>query len=458
MKGATDSVLDICTHILMNGHVIRLDEDTRENIRKRNEEMAKKALRVIAFAYREIDKKKKYHVETSEKEMIFVGLTGMIDPPRADVKQAVSMARRAGIKIYIITGDHGLTAEAIGRRIGLISEKDGHKIITGKEIEKLSDKQMQEMFKDKKQDIIFARVAPEDKLKIVSALKSLGHIVAVTGDGVNDAPALKRADIGIAMGITGTDVSKEASNMVLADDSFSTIINAVKEGRTIYENLKKFVFYIFSCNIGELITVFAAIILVLPPPLTAILILSVDIGTDVLPALALGVDTAEKGIMSRPPRDPKAKIMDRNFVGRFLYVGLFIGAIVVGAYFWSLFNQGWQWGQSLDPDSIAYIKSSTFAFTILVLIQMVNAYNSRSSRESVFKMGFFNNLYLLGAVLISIGVVYLLVEVPFFQEWIRTTSLEWYEWLIIIFASFSILFVEEIRKAIVRLRMAKVKA
>ncbi len=452
MKGAPDSVLEICTHIMVNGREMNLDDDTKEKILKQNEQMAKKALRVIAFAYRSIEEKNEYKTNEDERKMVFVGLTGMIDPPRRDVKEAVKMAKRAGIKVYIITGDQGLTASAIAKQIGLINNKHKHKVISGKQISDLTDKQIKDLFKDQKKDIIFARSDPEDKLRLVSALKNMGHIVAVTGDGVNDAPALKRADIGIAMGITGTDVSKEASNMVLADDSFSTIINAVKEGRTIYENLKKFVFYIFSCNIGELITVFSAIILALPPPLTAILILSVDIGTDVLPALALGVDVSEKGIMSRPPRDPKKKIMDKPFVARFLYVGLFIGAIVVGAYFWSLFEQGWQWGDPLNQESDIYIKSSTFAFALLVLIQMVNAYNSRSSSRSVFQMGFFNNLWLLGAITISLGVVYMLVEVPFFNEWIHTAPLEWYEWFVIIGASFAILIVEEIRKLVVRLR------
>lgn len=455
MKGAPDSVLEICSHIMINGRIMNLDNETREKIMQRNEEMAKRALRVIGFAYRDIEAAKKYEVKGSEKNMVFVGLVGMIDPPRRDVKMAVEMAKRAGIKVYIITGDHGLTAEAIAKQIGLVNHGIPHEIITGKDLAKLKDKELEKLFADKNKDIIFARTSPEDKLRIVSALKKLGHIVAVTGDGVNDAPALKRADIGIAMGITGTDVSKEASNMVLADDSFSTIINAVKEGRTIYENLKKFVFYIFSCNIGELITVFSAIILGLPAPLTAILILSVDIGTDVLPALALGVDVPEKGIMGRPPRDPKQKIMDRGFIGRFLYVGLFIGAIVVIAYFWSLFEQGWQWGNPLDQDSEIYIKSSTFAFAILVLIQMVNAYNSRSDTRSVFQMGFFNNLWLLGAIMISLGIVYLLVEVPFFNEWIHTSPLEWYEWFVIIGGSFAILLVEEIRKAVVRLQTRK---
>lgn len=454
-KGAPDSVLEQCTHIVMNGRVILLDKETRKKILEQNEQMAKKALRVIGFAYKKVEKKKKYHVENTERDLIFVGICGMIDPPRADVRNSVMLAKRAGIKVYIITGDQGLTAEAIGKQIGLINHGNNHEIVTSKDLAKISDEKLNEMFKDQEKDYIFARVAPEDKLRIVSALKKQGHIVAVTGDGVNDAPALKRADIGIAMGITGTDVSKEASNMVLADDSFSTIINAVREGRTIYENMKKFIFYIFSCNIGELITVFAAIILQLPAPLTAILILSVDIGTDVLPALALGVDPPEKGIMDKPPRNPKKKIMDRGFVARYLYVGLFIGAIVVTTYLWSLYNHGWVWGEELDPDSMAYIRSSTFAFTILVLIQMVNAYNSRSSYQSVFRMGLFSNLFLVGSVMISLGVVYLLVEVPFFQEWIHTAELEWYEWFIIIAASFSILVVEEIRKAFVRFRMAK---
>ncbi|MCD6109626.1 cation-transporting P-type ATPase [bacterium] len=456
-KGAPDEVLSVCSHILMNGRVIKLDDEMRERIKKENEDMAKRALRVIGFAFKQIDRRQKYHHETDENDLVFVGLTGMIDPPRANVKKAIAMAKRAGIKIYIVTGDHGLTAEAIAKRIGLITKDDKHKILTGEDIGKMSVQDIQKMFKDDKHGIIFARTAPEDKLKIVSALKKSGHVVAVTGDGVNDAPALKRADIGIAMGITGTDVSKEASNMVLADDSFSTIINAVKEGRTIYDNLKKFVFYIFSCNTGELITVFSAIIFNLPPPLTAVLILGVDIGTDVLPALALGVDPPEKGIMSRPPRDPKKKIMDWAFVARFLYIGIFIGVLTVGAYFWTLMSQGWHWGETLDPNSYLYMNASTLTFALLVLIQMVNAYNSRSSSQSAFSMGIFSNLYLLGSVLISVGVVYLLVEVPFFQSWLSTTGLEWYEWIIIIVASFSILLVEELRKLVVRLKRARVQ-
>ena len=455
VKGAPDGLIEKCTHVLLNGRVIMLDNETRKKILENDSKMSKNALRVLAFAYKKIEMKNKYHAENDEKGLIFVGLAGMIDPPRPEVKQAVAMAKKAGIKVYVITGDSGFTAEAIAKQIGLISAKNNHEIITGKDLEKYTEAKLKEIFKDKSKDVIFARVSPDDKLKIVQALKSLGHIVAVTGDGVNDAPALKRADIGISMGITGTDVSKEASNMVLADDSFSTIINAIHEGRTIYENMKKFIFYVFSCNIGELATVFAAILMNLPAPLTAVLILCVDIGTDVLPAIALGIDPPEKGIMDKKPRDPKAKIMDRWFVARFLYIGLFIGAIVVGTYIWSLYNQGWTWGEALSKDSLIHMKSSTFAFTILVLIQMVNAYNSRSSHQSAFTMGLFKNLYLLGAVGVSVLTVYVMVEVPFMQHWLHTADLEWYEWFMIFGASFSILFIEEIRKLVVRYRTKK---
>jgi len=457
-KGAPDSIIERCSHTLSNGRPIILDQESKNKVLGKNEAMAKRALRNIGFAFKEIDKKQKYHEEADEKNLIFVGLVGMIDPPRPEVKEAVDIAKRAGIKVYVITGDYGLTAEAIAKQLNLISNKNDHTIITGKDLDKISDKELGELLKDKKNNIIFARVNPKHKLKIVSVLKTHGEIVAVTGDGINDAPALKRADIGIAMGQAGTDVSREASNMVLADDSFSTIVTAIKEGRRIYENLKKFIFYIFSCNIGELITIFAAILLGIPAPLTAILILAVDIGTDVLPALALGIDPAEKGIMSLPPRSPKIKILNWKFIARFTYVGFAIGAIVVGTYIWSLLQQGWVWGETLEANALIHVKSATLAFGLLVFIQMVNAFNSRSDHQSVFKMGLLSNIYLLGAILISFGVVYIFVEVPFFQQYMHTTDLHFTEWLLIISISFGILFIEEIRKFFVRrLHLKKIR-
>ncbi|MFC1750762.1 cation-translocating P-type ATPase [Pseudomonadota bacterium] len=464
-KGAPVSILESCSHVLTNGHEIRLDDETKEKYLDKNEYMAKNALRGLGYAYRELtqlelekfEKSGEFHSEEIEKDMIFLGLTGMIDPPRPEVKEAVHMAKDAHLRIYIVTGDHGLTAEAIASQLEIITKDREHKIITGVELNKLTDKEIKKDLKNKKLDIIFARVSPEHKLRIVTLLKELHETVAVTGDGVNDAPALKKADIGIAMGISGTDVSKEASNMVLADDSFSSIIHAIKEGRTIYDNLKKFVFYMFSCNIGELVTVFAAILLFLPPPLTAVLILAVNLGTDVLPAVALGVDPAEPGIMKKKPRDPQARIMDRDFIKRFLYIGTVIGAIVMGVYIWTLMRYGWSWGEPLSSDNYIQLKGSSVAFALLVLIQMVQAFNSRSEKNSILKLGFFSNKYLLGAIATSLILVVIMIEVPLMQKYLHTVSLDFSDWGLIIAASFIVIFVEEIRKIFVRKRLAEVE-
>lgn len=387
--------------------------------------------------------------DTVETDLVFLGLTGMMDPPRPEVKEAVAMSHFAGIRTYIVTGDHGLTAEAVAKELNLIGGKK-HQIITGDDLNGISDKLLTEKLRDRNLDIIFARVSPEHKLRIVKLLKALGEIVAVTGDGVNDAPALKRADIGISMGLAGTDVSKEAANMILGDDSYSTIITAVKEGRTIYENLKKFVFYMFSCNFAELMTVFAAIILALPPPLTAVLILCVDLGTDVLPAVALGVDPPEPGIMSKPPRRPDAKIMDRGFAARFLYLGIIMGLIVMGVYIWTLYRYGWSWGEPLTSGSFIYLKAASTAFVLLIIIQMVNAFNSRSETNSIFKLGIFSNIYLFGAIAISVLTTVAFVEIPFIQNYLHTTGLNLADWAIVVASSLLVLLIEELRKLIVR--------
>lgn len=457
-KGAPDSVLENCTQVIFNGRVMKIDKDSKQGFLKENEAMAKRALRGLGFAYREItadelnefQQTKKFTKEQIEKKLIFLGLVGMIDPPRPEVKEAVETAHKAGMRTYIITGDHGLTAEAIGKQLGIINEKKKYIILTGEKLNELNDKDLSEHLKDKKLDIIFARVSPEHKLRIVRLLKEAGEIVAVTGDGVNDAPALKRSDIGIAMGITGTDVSKEASNMVLADDSYATIVTAIKEGRTIYDNLKKFVFYIFSSNIGEVLTVFAAILLGLHAPLTAILILCINLGTDVLPAVALGVDPSEPGIMDKPPRSPKARIMNKDFIFRYTYIGIFIGIIVMVVYIWTLYRYGWSWGQPLSDESITFLKGSSIAFVLLVTLQMVNVFNSRSETLSVFKLGLFTNKYLLGAIVLSMLLTIGIVQIPFLQQYLHTTGLDVIDWVIVIASSFIILIVEEIRKTYMR--------
>lgn len=481
-KGAPDNIVQICTQNIYKNQTVKMDEKSRENLLNKNEEMANRALRVLAFSYREIGPKewaeihsgtpnttglKSHHTGKQnpdaknpgkpnfnkieiEKNQIFVGMVGMIDPPRPEVKAAVDLTRKAGIRTYIITGDHGLTARAIAKNLGLITDQREHLILTGQDLNRTTEHELKEHLKNKNLDIIFARVSPEHKLLIVTLLKELGEIVAVTGDGVNDAPALKRADIGVAMGISGTDVSKEAANMVLADDSYSTIVTAIKEGRTIYENMKKFIFYVFSCNIGELITVLGAIVLNLPAPLTAVLILCVDLGTDVLPATALAIDPSEPGIMERPPHNPKVKIMNKNFIIRYAYLGLLMGLIVMVVYILTLYRYGWYWGEVLDTSNLTYLKASSSAFVLLVVIQMVNVFNSRSEKYSAFKIGFFSNLYLLGAIAISLAVTFLIVENDFLQSYLHTTSLNFLDWIIIVGSSLLVLLAEEIRKLISR--------
>jgi len=463
-KGAPDSIIETSNRCMKNTETADFTQQEKDKFLKKNEEMASRALRVLGIAYRELtpaeiaefQKTKTFKKEDIEKDLIFLGLTGMIDPPRDEVKDAVLTAKKAHIRIYIITGDHGLTAEAIAKQLNIISDDIEHKIITGIELNNMSDEYLKKNLSNKKLNIIFARVSPEHKLRIVTLLKELKEIVAVTGDGVNDAPALKKADIGIAMGITGTDVSKEAANMVLADDSFSTIVTAIKEGRTIYDNLKKFVFYMFSCNTGELIVVFAAIMFGLPSPLTAVLILAVDLGTDILPALALGVDPSEPGIMKAPPRDPDEKIMNRSFVTRFAYIGILIGAVVMGIYILTLYRYGWTWGEPLTDGNLIHLKASSAAFALLIIIQMVQAFNARSDKYSIFKIGFFSNKYLLGAIIISIVLTFAMVENSFFQHYLKTTSLTLEDWGIVLLASTSIFITEEIRKYFVRKKLAAV--
>lgn len=442
-KGAPDQVLDNCTHILVKGKIERLTEQHKKKIKQTKDKMATEALRVLGFAYKITSKQPRYTQKETEKGLIFIGLMGMIDPPRPEVIEAVKLTHQAGIRTYIITGDYGPTAEAIARQVGMIKTKKA-RIITGADLDKLSVPRLSKVIKQNP-EIIFSRVSPQHKLQIVSVLKKHGEIVAMTGDGVNDAPALKRADIGVAMGIAGTDVSREASNMVLADYSYGTIVTAIEEGRKIYQNLKKFIFYIFSCNIGELVTVFAAIIFKMPAPLTAVLILCVDLGTDVLPALALGVDSADKDTMSTPPRNPKERILKLQFVKRFLYLGLLIGGVVTLYFYLMLRMNGYT-----DGNELVYLKASTSAFALLVFIQMWNALNSRSAKRSIFQLGLFSNMYLLGAIAISIITVFAFVEVPFVKELIGTTHLTATEWAIVIAVSSIVFIVEELRKLIMR--------
>ncbi|MDZ4217214.1 MAG: HAD-IC family P-type ATPase, partial [Candidatus Gracilibacteria bacterium] len=449
-KGSPDELLTRCTHVLVDGKVKPFSSLQKKKVQHSLESMASDALRLIGFAYRPLKttenpraKEGKQKPLQLEKNLIFVGLAGMIDPPREEVPRAVGLTHKAGIRSIIITGDHGLTAKAIALKIGMATDETP--VITGSELEKMKDRQLDKVLKTKG-PLIFSRVSPEHKRRIVDRLKHLGEVVAVTGDGVNDAPALKRADLGIAMGITGTEVAKETAHMILLDDSYATIVTAVSEGRKIYGNLRKFTWFIFSCNIGELLTVFSAILLQIPVPLTASLILAVNLGTDILPGIALGVDHAEPNVMNKPPRDPKARIMNRSFVTHFVLVGLFVGAVVVGVYLFRLSTLGWAWGEHLDMLDPIHIQASTLAFATLVVIQLFNAFNARSFTYSVFRLRTLKPLW--GAVTASVALVLAIIYLPFFQNIFHTTGLSLSEWFMVIGAGLMVLIVEELRKLI----------
>jgi len=434
MKGATKVVLEKCSYIEVNGKVRELSEKEKEDIKVISREMAERALRVLGFAYKRLGGSEQHDYDYSkikEQDFVFIGLQGMIDPPRPEVKEAVTKCKEAGIKIFVVTGDHGLTARAIAKEVGLATEKT--RIIKGVELDKMNDQALSFALRE---EVIFARVSAEHKMRIVSLLMKQGEIVAVTGDGVNDAPALKKADIGVAMGITGTDVSKEASEMVLTDDSFSTIVNAIEEGRSIYSNITKFIRYMFSTNLGEIIAILLAM-LVIPKHfiVTAVQILWINLGTDVLPALALGVEPPEKGIMSRPPRNPKQRIISSKRFVHWLITGIIIGG---GTLLMFMMNID-------DP-----VKARTMAFTVLVFFQLANVFNCRHETKSIFKLRPLSNKYVIYAVLVSIILQVMVIQVPFLQGIFKTTALSLKEWGGVVLLSLSIIVFDELRKVFAR--------
>ncbi len=426
VKGASDVILNRCDSILTNQGIMPINRHWQTVIKKQVEEWGADALRVLAFAYRtanmqDIDRKNKADPETG---LIFVGLAGMIDPPRPESGLAVEKSRRAGIHTKMITGDYPRTAAAVAKQIGLL--RPNGRIITGLEIDSLKDDQLAEIIG---QIDVFARVSPYHKLRIVQTLKNQGEIVAMTGDGVNDAPAVKEANIGIAMGISGTDVTKEASAMVIADDNYATIVAAVEEGRIIYENIRKLIRYLLSCNIGEILTILGGILIGLPFPLLPIQILWVNLVTDGLPAIALGMEGAEPGIMNRLPRSPREGIFSRGLGLKIGLRGLFIGAVTLVIYYYKL----------KSGDGLA--EARTAAFAALVFAQLFFVFQCRSERRPLFKINFLENKFLVGAVFISALMQILVMTVPWFQRIFNTTALKGQDWLIIIILTgFSIIF------------------
>lgn len=418
VKGAPEIILKRCAHFLEDGNVKDLTEKKRRKILEINGKMASKALRVLGVAYRKLPGDLKVFAEGSvERDLIFVGLVGMIDPPREEVKEANRLCEQAGIKTVMITGDHKLTAVAIAKELGML--KSGL-VLTGVDLDKISDEEFEKIVEDV---TVYARVSPEHKLRIVRALKKRGHIVAMTGDGVNDAPALKNADIGIAMGITGTDVTREASDMVLADDNFATIVEAVEEGRNIYDNMRKFIRYLLSSNFDGILVVFTFAMLGLPIPLLPAMILWVNLATDGGPAVALSVDPPTEDAMQRPPRSPKAGILHGMVTFIIAYIILQSGTTIF-IFWWKYF---WV-GSTLEA-------ARTVAFMQVCIFELVVVWNCRSERRNAFKVGFFSNKFLLVAVLASFVLTVSLCYVPIFQLMFNTVPLEPYDWIWILATS-----------------------
>jgi magnesium-transporting ATPase (P-type) len=449
-KGAPRSILSICDKIMVDNSVEDLTEDHLRSVETKIREFANEGLRVIALAYRELPQNSHFGVKDVERNMILVGLAVMKDPPRPEVKEAVQLAKEAGIRTIIITGDYGPTAQAIAQEVGIV--KPDCRIIRGVDLETMNDQHMLDEIK--KGDVIFARVSPEHKLRIVKTLKHNGEIVAVTGDGANDAPSLKEADIGIAMGVSGTDVAREAADMILLDDSFASIVKAVESGRAIYENLRKFISYVFSHNWAELIPYILYFLLNIPLPLLVVQILAIDLIIDVIPSLALSREPAESGIMQEQPRSIKERLFNAKVLFRSLYVGLIIAAGAMLGCFNTWSAGGWRLGLQLDPNNIAYIKGTTMTFAGIAVAQAGNVLASRTSKASIFKTSLTNNKWIWLGIAAQISIIASMVYVPLLQEPLGTTALNLSDWAFLALLAFVVIFAEEVRKWFAR-KLAK---
>ena len=423
-KGGVDELLKRCKGYEFEGNVkYDLDSYTVQ-ITQQNEQMAQNALRVLAMAYKDLDHMpSKEEMKEIESDLIYVGMVGMIDPPREEVKLAVEKCKSAGIKTVMITGDHKITATAIAKALGIM--EDGDEAITGAELEEMTDEQLIERVK---RIAVYARVSPEHKVRIVKAWQANGEIVAMTGDGVNDAPALKTSDIGCAMGIVGTDVSKEAADVILTDDNFSTIVSAVEEGRRIYDNILKAIQFLLSSNVGEIIILFLAILIApllaskfgidikLIEPLLPIHILWVNLVTDSLPALALAVDPAEKDIMNRKPNKKQKGVFTKGMTWRIVYQGLMIGLLTLTAFILGLATKDVPVIEGKTPEEVRVAIAQTMAFVVLALSELVHVFNIRNNRKSLFTSGLFSNLILIGAILLSACLMFAVLLVPLFRN------------------------------------------
>ncbi|HOZ20503.1 MAG TPA: cation-translocating P-type ATPase [bacterium] len=449
-KGAPDVLLSRCSHERVGGEARELTPGRRSEILAAVDKLAHEALRTLGVAFRTLHMDKLTGEMTDdeyENQFVFLGVIGMIDPPRMEAAEAVSVARKAGVRSVMITGDHPATAEAIARELGIIGE--GGRVVSGTELQKMGDEELEKVVEEVS---VYARVAPEHKLRIVRALKSHGEVVAMTGDGVNDAPALKSADIGLAMGITGTDVSKGAADMILTDDNFASIVAAVEEGRAIFANIQKFLRYLLSSNIGEVFVMFFGVILAgligLHPeagsavvaPLLAVQILWINLLTDAAPALALGVDPADRRLMNRPPRDPRTRVITRD-----MWLGILLVGAVMGIGTLLVVDYALPGGLLAGTGEVPY--AQTMAFTVLVFFQLFNVFNSRSGHESALKNLFTNN-WIWRALLLSVLLQVMVIYIPFLQKAFGTVPLTIKDWVVCILTASSVVVVRELAKLV----------
>lgn len=452
VKGAPKEILELCLNIQKDGKISKITSSDIEEAMAANDRYARNGLRVLAVAYRLISRDSdlprslsSYTPELIERELTFLGLVVMQDPPRPEVADAVAQCHRAQIRIIMITGDYGLTAESIAKRIGIV-QGDHPRVVSGIELESLSDEELKSVLKE---EVIFARVAPEQKYRVVSNLQEMGEIVAVTGDGVNDSPALKKADIGVAMGITGTDVAKEAADMILTDDNFASIVKAIEEGRAVYANIRKFLLYILNSNMSEAVP--SAFFLfsrgLIPLPLTVMQILAIDLGTDMLPALGLGTELPEKGIMEKPPRNKNESLLNRpTVIKAFFWYGALEAFFGMVAFFLVYLMNGWP-STPMALSGPIYQQATTMTLAAIVFCQIGAVMNCRTEKISVFRVGLFANKRILKGIAVEILLVILMMYVPFLQNIFNTAPVGLREWIFLVILPFPILFIEEIRKS-----------
>jgi len=444
VKGSPDVLLELCTHKQFGDEIVKFTDEEKQKTKNSYDALSKQALRVLAFAQRDMEGIQENQLaDEADKNLVWIGMMGMIDPPRLDVHKAIEDCINSGIKVIMITGDYEITAEAIARKVGLLRFSNAE-VINGKTLNQLTDDELFE--KISKKEVVFARIAPEQKLRIATILKQNGVVIAMTGDGVNDAPALKKADIGVAMGIIGTDVAKEAADMILLDDNFASIVRVIKEGRTIFQNLKKFVYYVFTANVGEFFTVVIGVLLQIPAPLMAVQILAIDLGTDIFPSFSLGLEPSEPNIMKRKPFDVNEKIIDTHGIWRILRVGLIMATGAVIAFILSMKRGGWDFGNKIDANSVLYMRSTTVAYAAISMSQLANLLQARSEILSVFAIGFFKNKFAIGAIFISVIILLSFMYVPLLEQYLHMLPITWKDWMAVLITAAAVFIFEEGRK------------